>query len=243
MSDHALISNDVQAFLDTVGGDYVAAYNEIVADQERKVLAKRAPSNAETRRAAYAKAVRTMDRKQLASMAKTVRGFLPLAKRNAEITAQTGILDDVEAEDLMVEVLEVKRLQEIAKSRYEEIRKRVFNSMTEGLAEQGEENPDLVASYIEVPKLGLKFTREGGGFKDPELQEDVLAALVGPEVWDKVTTVEVIPAQEVRTLDMDLFLQEARRKPALLEELRKALKVGEPATVRFNQRALAPDEE
>jgi hypothetical protein len=243
MPDQALITNEVQSFLDTVGGDYVAAYNEIVADQERKVIARRTPSNAETRKAAYAKAVRLMDRKQLASMAKTVRNFLPLSKANAAVTAQTGVLDEAEAEDLMVEVLEVKRLQEMAKSRYEEIRKRVFNSITEGLAEQGEKDPEIVAGYIEVPKLGLKFTREGGGFADPELQEEVLAALVGTEVWDKVTRVEVIPAQEVRTLDMDLFLQEARRKPALLEELRKALKVGEPKGFKFHQRALVPDEE
>lgn len=242
MADNALISNEVQTYLDTVGGDYVAAYNQIVADQERKVIAKRIPANAETRKAKYAAAVRNMDRKQLASMAKTVRNFLPLAKANSTITSQTGVLDETEAEDLMVEVLEVKRLQEIAKSRYEEIRKRVFNSITEGLAEQGEKDPEVVPGYIEVPKLKLKFTREGGGFADPELQEDVLQALVGPDVWDKVTTVEVIPAQEVRTLDMDLFLQEARRKPALLEELRKALKVGEPKGFKFHQRAMEPEE-
>ena len=54
--------------------------------------------------------------------------------------------------------------------------------------------------------------------------------------------VEVIPAQEVRSFDVDLFLKEARRKPALLEELRNALKVGDFGTVSFHQRPLDPDE-
>jgi hypothetical protein len=237
-----IAERDLEAFLEAVGGDYVAAYDKIVAEEDRKALQAKPRSNAELRKAAYAKAVKTMDRKQLASMNKTVRGFLPLAKANSLITATTGVLDEKEAEDLMVEVLEVKRLQEIAKSRYEEIRKRVFNSMTEGLAEQGEEFPEHVCSYIEVPKLGLKFTRERAGRKDPELDEAKLEELVGPEVWEKVTTVEVIPAQEVRTVDMDLFLQLARRKPRLLEELRKALRVGEFNSPAFYQRAMEPEE-
>jgi len=242
MADHALINNEVQAFLDTVGGDYVAAYNEILADEQTRAVAKRAPSNAETRKAAYNKAIAVLDRKTLASIGKTVRGFLPLIRANAVITNQTGPLDEREAEDLMVEVLEVKRLIEVATARKESVRKRIFSAIDEGLAEQGEKDPQVQPGYIEVPKLGLKFTREGGGFKDPELQEYVLEAAVGPEIWQRVTTVEVIPAQEIRSFDADLFLKEARRKPGLLEELRKALKVGEPAPLRFNQRAMEPKE-
>lgn len=242
MAENTVAERDLEAFLEATSGNYVEAYNRIVADEEAKVLSARPRSNAEMRKAAYAKAIRTMDKKQLASMAKTVRGFLPMVKANAVITSQTGVLDEREAEDLMVEVLEVKRLQEIAKSRYEEIRKRVFNSMTEGFAAAGEEFPEHVAGYIEVPKLALKFTRERAGRKDPELDEAKLEQLVGPEIWAQVSTVEVIPAQEVRTVDMDLFLQLARRKPRLLEELRKALKVGEFNSPAFYQRAMEPEE-
>src|SRR5690349_18309976 len=124
MANTTLIERDVESFLDSVGGSYVKAYNEIVADQEKRAIAPRPRSNADIRKAAYAKAIKTMDRKQLASMNKTVRNFLPLAKANAEITSAPGVLTEEQAEDLMVEVLEVKRLQEIAKSRYEEIRKK-----------------------------------------------------------------------------------------------------------------------
>lgn len=242
MADNTLAANDVTAFLDTFANDYVAAYNEILADEQTKAVAKRAPSNAETRKAAYNKAIAVLDRKTLASIGKTVRGFLPLIRANTVITNSTGPIDEREAEDLMVEVLEVKRLQEIAKARYEEVRRRIFSAIDEGLAEQGEKDPQVQPGYIEVPNLKLKFTREGGGFKDPELQEYVLEAAVGPEIWERVTTVEVIPAQEIRSFDADLFLKEARRKPALLEELRKALKVGEPAPLKFQQRAMNPEE-
>lgn len=224
---------DVEAFLDAVGGNYVAAYNEIVADQERRVLAAIPASNAEIRKAAYRAAVKNMDRKQLASMNKTVRSFLPLAKANNAITSSTGPLTKIEAEDLMVEMLEVKRLKEITKSREDEIRKRVFNSMTETFASQGKEFPEYVPGSIDLPKLGLKFTRERCGRKDPVLDEDRLEETVGPEIWEQVSTVEVIPAQEVRTVNMDLFLALARKKPALLELLREALVVGE-----FNSGAL-----
>lgn len=240
---NTLAVNPVEAFLDKVGGDYIAAYNEIVAEQERTALANRPRSNAELRKAAYRQAIRTLDRHELASMGRTVRGFLRLARENSPITASTGVLDTADAEDLMVEVLEVKRLQEIAKSRYEEIRKRVFNSITEYAAREGAEFPEYVTGSVEIPQLGLKFTREGGARKDPELDEETLESLVGPEVWDKVTTVEVIPAQEVRTFDVDLFLQEARRKPALLEKLRESLKVGDFKPVSFHQRPLEPNEE
>jgi len=243
MADKALVERDLESFLDSVGGDYVAAYNKIVAEAEADKLAARPRSNAEMRKAAYRKAVRNMDPSELASMEKTVSNFMPLLKRNSAITSTTGVLTEAEAEDLMIEVLEVKRLQEMAKSRYEEIRKRVFNSLTESFAEQGEEFPEHVNGYIEVPRLKLKFTRERCGRKDPELDEDKLAELVGEEVWEKVTTVEVIPAQEVRTVDMDLYLDAARRDPSLLEKLRQALIVGEFKSPAFHIRDMEPDEE
>lgn len=237
---NAVETNAVGTYLDSIGGDYVAAYNQILADEQTKAVARRAPTNAETRKAAYNKAIAVLDRKTLASIGKTVRGFLPLIRQNVTITNLTGPLDEREAEDLMIEILEVKRLKEIAKAREEAIRKRVFNAITEGLAAQGETDPEVQPGYIEVPKLALKFTREGGGFKDPTLREEDLAAAVGDEVWEKVTRVEIIPAQENRVFDPELFLQEARRKPVLLEELRKALDVGDPAPLKFNQRAMTP---
>lgn len=242
MAEQTVAERNLESFLESISGDYVTAYNEILAEEQTRAIARRAPSNAETRKAAYNKAIATMDRKTLASIGKTVRGFLPLVKANAVITSAIGALDDREAEDLMVEVLEVKRLKEIADARYQAVRNRVFSAITEGLAAQGETNPEIQPGYIEVPKLGLKFTREGGGFKDPTLREDDLAQALGPELWEKVTTTAIIPAQEVRTFDAELFLKQARRKPALLEELRKALDVGAPAPVKFNQRAMDPEE-
>lgn len=233
-----IVTSEVQNFLDSFGGNYVAAYGAIVADQERRVLALRPSTNAESRKAAYAKAVKILDPKVLSSMEQTVKGFIPLVKENAEITALTGDLTPEDAEALMVEVLEVKRLKEIADSRYAEIRKRVFSALTEEFAANGEDFPEMVAGSIDVPNLGLKFTREGGARKDPELDEAALQALVGDEVWEKVTTVELIPAQEVRTVDMDLFLQAARSNPALLESLREALIVGDFRSSSFHQRAM-----
>lgn len=237
-----LIPRDVEAFLDSVGGNYVEAYNKIVADEQTRVIAAAPRSNAELRKAAYRQAVATLDRKQMAAIAKTVRNFMPLVRQNAAITSETGILAEDEAEDLMIEILEVKRLKEIVKSREDAIRARVFNSMTEDFAAQGEEFPEHVAGSIEVPKLGLKFTRERCGRKEPELNETKLEKLVGEDTWAKVSRVEVIPAQETRVFDIDLFMQAARRRPALLEQLREALVVGEFKSPAFYVRAMTPEE-
>lgn len=242
MAADTLIERDLEAFLDTVGGNYVAAYNKIVEDEQQRAIASGPRSNAEIRKAAYRKAVATLDRKGLASINKTMRGFVPLVKQNAEITNTTGILDEDQAEDLMIEILEVKRIKEIAASREAAIRARVFNSMTESFAAQGEEFPEHVKGSIEVPKLGLRFARERCGRKDPELDEAKLEKLVGPETWEKVSRVEIIPAQETRVFDADAFMAAARRRPALLEKLRAALVVGEFKSPAFHIRAMDPEQ-
>lgn len=242
MAQNTLIARDVDSFLEKFGGNYIAAYNEIVAEADAKALAERPKSNAEVRKAAYTKALHKLDAKELKSMRKTVGNFLPLAEENAGITAEAGVLEESDAYNLMVEVLEVKRMEEFVKARYESIRKRVFSAITEELAAEGEDFPEFMPGYIPVPQLGLKFTREGGGRKDPELDEAKLESILGPEVWEKVTTTEHIPAQEVQHFSIDLYLQEARRQPELLEKLRAALKVGDFKPVKFNQRALDIEE-
>lgn len=239
----ALVANPVEAYLEKFAGNYIAAYNDIVAEADKAALANHPRTNAELRKQAYQRALRVQDRKELKSIGQTLRGFLPLAKHTAEVLNKGGDVTLEEAEDVMVLVLEAKRLKEIAESQILAARKRIFAAIDERLAADGVDFPEVNPGYIEIPNLGLKFTREGGGRKDPELDEAKLEALVGPEVWENVTNVELIPAQEVRNFDADLFLQEARKQPALLEKLREALIVGEFAPVRFNQRAMEPEDE
>jgi hypothetical protein len=240
---NSLIENDLRTILATEDGNYVAQYEQVVAELDKTaVVATR--NSREMRKESWKKAVAKLDRKQLAKANRTFKGYLGLVRRNAELSAieVPTVLNEIQAANLMEEALSLRDAQELLKGRWEEIKRLVFGSMTEQFSAEGEEFPDQVAGSIDIPELGFRFSREGCGRKDPELNEEALAGFLGTEVWDKVTIETIIPAQIVRKVNFEALMREARKDPSILEALRKSLKVGEWKTSRFNVRELQKKE-
>jgi len=246
MTSSNLIESDVRALLEAQDGNLVADYDKVVAafdaSARNAVVATR--NSREMRKESWKKAVKKLDRKQLAKANRVFKGYLALVRRNAEITSveELAPLTVVEARNLMEEILDLQDAEELLKARREAIKTRVNAALTEQFALEGEDFPEYVNGSIDVPELGHRFSREGAGRKDPELNEDALRGFLGEELWGKVTIETVIPAQIVTKVDFEALMREARKDKTILEHLRKSLKVGEWKPGRFNVRALQKKE-
>lgn len=245
MTKNNIVETDLNALLEAASGDYVVAYHELVAAEDRKALVRQANgTNAETRKAAWRKALAVKDTKVLQKIRGAFRRYMLEADAVAEIaTAEAHALDEVEAKAIMEQVLDGKSAKEFIEATYEQAKRLVFASLDIQFAETGEEFPEQTNGWIDVPELGKRFCREGAGRKDPELDEDKLRALVGEEVWEQITVEEVIPAQTVRKLDLDLLMGKAKTRTSLLEDLRASLKVGDWKNPRLMVRDIPADEE
>lgn len=236
---NSLVEQDLHAILEAAGGSYVEQYEKVVAaaDQDA-VQASRTSRHARKER--WKKAIAKLDRKDMKLARETFINFPKLIRRNAAIVDvdEPTRLAPEEARDLMEAFLEMMRVEEIAKATREQYKLRVSEAMTAQFAEEGEDYPEYVNASIDVPELGYRFSREGCGRKDPELDTDKLASLLGPSLWERVTTEEVIPAQVVRKVDFAALMEQARHNPVVLEHLRAALKVGQWKSPRFQVRPL-----
>jgi len=216
-----LVAADLKTVLSKKGGTYVLSYDEFVAEQEARAIARQPRSTIESRKEAWKRAVAKLDRHMMARANKILSGYVKKVRFNSVITsAEPHVLEESEAFDLMGEYLDLKTIEEFVKARYEEIRQTVFGSMTEELAKEGEEFPEHVNHAIEVEDLGQKFCREATGRLDPQLDEERLAELLGEDRWLEVTTEEEIPATVVTRLDYDKLMGLVRREPAVMEMLR-----------------------
>ncbi|QDF18628.1 hypothetical protein SEA_PUPPER_142 [Gordonia phage Pupper] len=224
-------------------GDYAAAYREIVKQAKTADVAQAPRSTVATRRKAWEKAIKVLDRTKLATANKTLQGYVRKVRANSEIThADPHVLTADEANALMVEFLDLKQIEEFIKARYGQIREAAFGSITEEALARGAEFPEHENGFVKAPATGKQFTREGAGRKDPVLNEEKLAALVGAETWKDITVTEHIPAQTVVKLDMDLLLAAARTRPEIMECIRESLDPGAWKTPRLQVRDIKDDE-
>lgn len=240
MTGNQIVETELRNLLAAADGSYVAAYDQLVGEEDRRAVAKAPRTTLEHRRQMWQAAVAKLDRKMLAQMNKTLRNYMGLVRRNAEVTAAEAprVLTAAEAHDLMVEHLDMKDIEVFVKARRDDIRRTVFGHLTESFAAAGEEHPEHVNGSLDVPELGKRFAREGTGRKDPELDEETLRRLLGEDTWALVTDTEIIPAQEVTTLSIDKVMRLAKTDPSILEKIRESLIVGEWKTPRFVVRDL-----
>lgn len=232
---NTLIESDVRAVLEAAGGNYVAAYEAIVDDAER--IARTAQvTNRSARVERFKDAVAKLDRGTLARANAVFKGYLPLVRRNAALAAdEPRQLSTVEAKDLMLEALSIKDAQDVLAARWETIKEHAFAHMTEQFAAEGDEFPEHTPGSIDVPELNHRFAREACGRKDPELNEEALKALVGERVWEQIVERQTVVVEHV---SIPRLMALASGQPALLEQLRRSLKVGEWKKPRLNVRAM-----
>jgi hypothetical protein len=233
-----IVATELRTLLANAGGDYVRAYDALVAAETTKVLVAK-KTTVEHRKQAWRNALAKKDKGVLATAYTVMRGYVAKARKNAPVVdAEPSVLDENEALNLMSQFIDLRNIEVMVKADREAIKERVMASMTEDLAAQGEEFPEHVNASIDVPQLGYRFAREGTGRQDPGVDEAKLAGLLGDDLWHQVTTVEIIPERKVRKLDIGLVMEAARQDPSILEKLRNSLKVGGWKSPSFTIRKL-----
>ena len=70
-----------------------------------------------------------------------------------------------------------------------------------------------------------------------------LRAAVGEEIWESISSEEVIPEQVVRVLDENKLIAAVGDNPALLEQVRSAVKAGDWKTPRLMIRDIPANEQ
>lgn len=235
---NAITPTDASALVAALDG-YVA---QIVADVDAKALAtEKRGSNVETRKAAHLAALVKANKKvkgcadDLAPTSATIKAFPAKARAIAafiEAAMEEGLTDE-QAVLVMSEALDIKLIKEFVDATYDAAKAAVYRTMDAAAEEAGEEFPSQTAMVLDVPELGKRFCREGVGRKPATLDEEKLAELVGQEVWEQITTEQVIPATVVRVIDEAKLAAAVNENNALLEQVREAVIPGDWKTPRL----------
>ena len=219
-----LAKTDLAEILAATDGNYVAAYRRLVAKVDEEQIAATPRPTVALRKERWRNALETMDRGVLAKINKTMSGYLKLVRsQTITSTEDPRAVTEEEAEDLAGEFIALRDIEEFLKVRRDWIKAVVFAHLTEEFAEQGEEFPEHVNGRL-ITSQG-DFCREATGRVDPDLDEEVLAELLGDD-WEDVCTVEIIPEVRTHKLDIEKLMKKAETNPAILEDVRAALKPG-----------------
>lgn len=234
-----LVRSDLREILEAAGSNYVTAYDQIVNRVEETSRTSQIV-NRSARVEAFKDAVAKRARGPLAKANKTLSGFMGMVRENADLlhSEEARQMTIAESESVMDEALAIQTIREIVEAEWDAVKDRAFFHMTERFAADGENFPEHINGSIDVPSRGYRFAREGAGRKDPELNEAALKALVGDEVWERITTEEIIPAQVVQKVDIPKLMAEATTNPEVLDHLERSLKVGEWKKPRLNLRKM-----
>lgn len=246
MTSTQIAQTEIRNLLAAAGGDYVAAYDRLVSQANENAIYEEQRSTSSARKLAWRSALARRDRGQLRKAYETMRSYVKLAKTNSDIVEQDpSVLSPAESRSLMQQFIDLRNIEVMVKADREAIKDRVFASMTEELAAKGEEFPENTNASIDVTDLGYRFDRYGAGRYNPELDEATLRESLGEDVWDKVTRLEIIPEQKIRTLDYGLLIQVAHNHPelAVLEKVRGALILGAWKKPSFTIRPLKDQKE
>lgn len=231
---------DVRNILANSGNDYLVAYETLVNEMENQARSTQIV-NRSGRVEAFKAAVAKLDRKALAKANKAFKSFLPLVKQNADIlhSDEPRLMTIPESESVMEEAMSIVEMKAALDAEWEAIKERTFAHMTEQFAAEGEQFPEHENASIDVPKFGMRFSREGAGRKDAELDEGTLRTLVGEEAWKRITEVEIIPEQRIEHVSIPKLLAYAQNSdPMVLDHLQNSLKVGQWKKPRLNVRKI-----
>ena len=235
----ALAKAALAEILPQKGNGYIA---DILAAADAAALqTQKLGNNVETRKAAIRKALADANKKAVADHVKACKNLpaqaAEVALRGDEI-AENGMSDE-DAVLTMRQALDIKLAKELADASYEAIKALVYRSMDLAFAEAGEEFPEHTNGYIDVPELGKRFCREGAGRKEATLDDAKLAELLGEELFAAVTTEKVVVT---RVVDEDKLAAAVADNPALLEQVRAAVKPGDWKSPRFWVRDIPANE-
>lgn len=221
-----LIETDLRSYLEAQGGDYVLTYDALIEAEAKREKALAPRSTGNSRAAKWHKTLATRDKGALRAAYDRMRGYVAQVRSNTDTLLEEtpGVLTYEAAKKLAQQFVDMREIEASLKTDRELIRERVFASMTEDLAAQGEEFPEHVNATIEFPELGIFFDRYGSGRTDPSLNVEALRAKLGEAVFKQVSTKVVKTTYDV---DHGKLMDLARANPAVLESVRSSLKQGD----------------
>jgi len=216
---------------------YIRAYKEL---QNEAQLQKPQKSSVEKRAKEWRDALASMDVDKLLAMQETMSNYVDLiAKHELDFAAPPKDLSEEQKVRMMRSSLMTKEVKEFLEVYYNWVRSTVFGVITEAKEAEGVEDADFAKGEIEVKSLGKRFCKEGGGRRDPVLDEEKLQELLGKEEWEGCLETEVIPAQEVTVFSVEKLMQLAESNPSVLEKIRVCLKPGDFKSNSFMIRDIA----
>ena len=144
--------------------------------------------------------------------------------------ASTESFDGALAQDLMEEALDNVEIMGFLTARKEMYREAVFQALNVKLEEEGCDDPEHTNGSIEVPQLGKRFAREGCGYKDPSLDLEKLADLIGKDLVDEMYEEKTVVT---KTFSEEKFLEVVAKNPEVLEAARECTIRGAAKPARF----------
>lgn len=196
-------------------------------------------NNVDLRKAAMRKALAENNEIALAELSDALDAIIPLGQELAEQFDEVEVkgLNEENIVTAMTAYLKVKMASEGAGTLHDLVRQMVFRSMDLAAAEDGEEFPEHTNMVMDVPALGKRFCREGAGRKEAEFDMDKLRAVVGDELFSKVTVAKVTYKVDETALSTAILAN-----PELMEQLRDAVKPGDWKSARLMVRDIPANE-
>jgi hypothetical protein len=222
------------------GGDAVVALQALLEQTQRDLVVAE-KSTVAGRKAKYRKMWEDFESdtnvEDLVGTAEKFNGLIDRIAKN-HLAMPDGIMTAPQAQGFMEEHLESRDVTEVLDARKELRKAAVFAHIDAVLEAQGVADPGNANGELEVPECGMKFSREGAGLGDPELDEGKLRVALGEAVWAQISDKEIIPARVELLLNKTRLLDLANRDPQILEKLRDCLIPGKPKSPRLNVRKL-----
>lgn len=205
------------------GHSYVQVYQELLNEVQEGLVKK---TSVAQRAEEWQNALATLNEDRLLEMQETMSNFVDLvSKHEVDLSFDQfpKSFTDTQKIQLMQGALATKDIREFLDVYYNWIRSAVFSVITEQAEQDGRDNPEYVKGEIVVSSLKKRFCKEGGGRKDPILDEEKLKSLLSEEDYKSCIEIETIPARTVETFSIEKLMGLVKDDPSVLEKIRESL--------------------
>lgn len=225
-----LVETELQRLLRLSEGSYVQAFEKLKAEVQEDQKPPR--TTVAQREEEWKKALASQDETKLLEMQETMSNYVDLvSKHEIKFDELPKELTKDDRVRLMKEHTMFKDMDEFLKIRREWIRSVIFEIITEMNRKKGVEDPEHATGSVEVPELGKRFAKNGGGRKDPILDEEKLKTLLGAQ-WADACEVEFVPRQVIEEhtelrFSIEKVMKLAENDLTVLEKVRESLTPGD----------------
>lgn len=225
-----------QELIKAAGGDAVIALQALLERTQSVEVPTVEKSTVATRKQAYREMWTEDNIEKMIEVNDILDGLIDRI-RDTNLEGE-GLVSTELATALMQEHLDRQAVTEAFDARKGLVKARIFLAIDALLAAQGIEDPQHHNGEVDVPELGLKFTREATSPGKRELDEGKLRVVLGEELWKKVCDKEIIPATVEFKLNTTRLLDLANADVSLLDKIAECIKPAVPQAGRLNVRKL-----